>query len=145
MAEINGDILNIIEFIGFSYYYQNKKLNGKLRRTENKLNDYDVINFYKNISSNQSIINNTKYFKSSSNGAFSILIFQNEENINNNYINYCLRNNIPYLSKEFKDSINYTLQIVRNENTNSENLSSINYFFFMIKIIMTLLIIMINI
>ena len=130
LAEINGDILNIIEFIGFSYYYQNKKLNGKLRRTENKLNDYDVINFYKNISSNQSIINNTKYFKSSSNGAFSILIFQNEENINNNYINYCLRNNIPYLSKEFKDSINYTLQIVRNENTNSENLSSINYFFF---------------
>ncbi len=130
LAEINGDILNIIEFIGFSYYYQNKKLNGKLRRNENKLNDYDVINFYKNISSNQSIINNTKYFKSSSNGAFSILLFQNEENVNNNYINYCLRNNIPYLSNELKDSINYTLQIVRNENTNSENISSINYFFF---------------
>ncbi len=127
---IHSNITNIIDYIGFSYFYQQKYSSNTLRILNNNLNDNQIINFYNILFNETAFLNKTKTFRKSSNGVFSYFLFNNTENIIEEYIKECERNNIPYLSNKINNSVNYILHLVKNKNGSSNDILTHSYIFF---------------
>ncbi len=127
---INSNIRNIIDYIGFSYYYQKKFSSNKLRNLNNNINDNQIIKFYNKLFNETKFLNTTKTFSISSNRVFNYFLFTNTENITKEYIKECERNNIPYLSNTINNSVNYILHISKNKNASLNNILSHSYIIF---------------
>ena len=127
---INSNIRNIIDYIGFSYFYQKKISSNKLRVLNNNINDNQIIKFYNILFNESDFLNKTKTFSTSSNGAFRFFLFNNTEKTTKEYIDECKRNNIPYISNKINNSVQYIFHITKNQNATSNNFLTHSFFFF---------------